>query len=366
MAYEFDFDFKATVNPSVTMVEEITVLGRRYSEDNLFTVEERHYSSIDQRDVTTRVQFSDLAAMFAYIEAHRNLLASVAGTKPFPFSVEIAGLNSDGVPTEDFSFEITENKGEKLPYRLQMWRDMEQYRCDTYTDFRSITDAIDEIRWLNALETSKVFRVEEYDNGYRQTFYEPDDTSNGAMYISRMEHKNEEGDYVELPQWRGYHFSPQDIDITVEYTERGIDSNQYVDVANVTVTLDDDTRSVVLQADILFSSGRPPITHTATLYFDELIANLPAEVNATFGDAATLYEELKDDFYYDSQTYWRLTNEFTNTLTAAATDNAVKRWFQLSPLALNEIRANNPSRQTHNAIEEKQKTVEKDRSGGER
>lgn len=378
MSYSYNQSFYATVSAPTTLAEKIEIKGIGYSPDHLYTVTMEWFSHLDNKQDYLTVSFADLEGAFSYIEAHRNLAASVAKVPPLPYRVEIAGLDKDGAVTDELSFVITKNEGEKLPYRLQMYR--EGVPCGTYTDFRNVIDAIYEAGDLNVLAVSNVVRTEEYtinspsSQQYRQSFYEVEDAdTNGAIYVSLMERKNDAGEYEELPNWRNYHFNLQDINSTVEYTKNIIDNNRYVDVANVTVELDDSTRSLILQADVILPNGREPFTHTQTLSFDELVeedwhryADELAGMDGVTDNLAALYEVHKDDFYYNNQTYRRLISQFTSTLTLAATENTTKSWYELSPLALNEIREHNPSRETHSIYEEKQRTVKKDRSGEER
>lgn len=374
MSYSYSERFYATLSAPTTVDAKITITGTASSPDAQFTLHNEYFSKIDNKPECLNIDFDSLERAFAYFDAYRKLAANIAHMQPNPYRVEIAGLDKDGNVTDDYSFVITKNEGEKLPYRLQMYRDGAP--CDTYTDFRRVIDAVYEAGDLNALTVSSVVRTEEYvtstpsPQNYRQSFYEIEDADvNGAIYISHMERKNEAGEYEKLSNWSDYHFSPQDIESDVERNNSAINDNRFVDVTNVTLELDDSTRTLVLQADLIIPNRTEPITHTQTLSFDKWIEedwnsyeDELAGMNGVTDNLAALYEVHKDDFYYNNKTYHSILTQFERTLTLAATDNTTKNWYKLSPLALNEIKSYNPARQTHSVDEEKQRTTKKEQT----
>lgn len=365
MSYSFTEDFYATMNIPLDTVNLIEIKGTALTDDMYFSVKTTFLNARTGKPDYTITKFDDLEAALEYLGTFRDMLATVMELDALPYRLEIAGLDVNGNTEVDVTYVITKTEGAELPYRLQQYKKGEP--SSTFTEFRSLIDAVYEVQELNAERVSPVECVRTYDFGYRCICLENEDCgSNQPMYKMYIEQKIGEGVYKALPYWYDTAYSPQSMQNAIDNFERCYRAQLMVEADSVTLDLTDN-RQMLLTANVTYANGQTK-TISSSSSFDDMVTEgyldniLEARGNPapTKELMAQLYEEFKDDFCHRNVLFTWLANKLADQLMHSSVEGISEAGFRFSPLAWNKIRELNPSRASHTLEQsEKQKNVKK-------
>lgn len=373
MSYNFTENFYATLQSSIDPIAPMEIKGTALTDDLYFSIKTPFFNARTGKPDYTITKFDDLETALDYLNRFRDMLTTVMGLDALPYRLEIAGLDADGNIDPDVSYVITKTEGAELPYRLQQYNNGEP--CNTVTDFRNLTNAVDEARDMNARRVSPIVRVQVYDCGYREMFIDNmdiDENSIQPMYKTYMERKIGEDTYKETPYWNGEAYSPQAIDSAISDFDYCARTKRLVDVDSVNLEITDN-RAMNLVANIVYSNGHKATISSNVIFDDMVLMGYLDDALAAKGSPeptvaamAQLYEEYKDDFHHNNIIFKRLVDALDIKLCQSVVREISEGGFRFSPLAWSKIMELNPSRATHNTNEEKQRNVKKDHITEER